>query len=224
MGVDGAYLELLDSNLELRKKLATEETENISNKEKIRKLIKEIERCEIYINYLEKNLVSREDELERLKTEHADELERLKTEKSEIEHEKCKYQLQLKEETLAVLDNRIIQLEDTEEKLRTDINYLEINLASQTDEIERLKTELKRCKDQLQIKEEALDIQGNRIIQLEDIVERLRTDIGILISKNNLNDNEFDNNNRDMAHVNPDPIDRIINVYLPGIADRLQQI
>jgi predicted RNase H-like nuclease (RuvC/YqgF family) len=71
MGVEQVYINLviINSSLELRIKLVQEETINISNKEKIRKLEKEIEQCELYIKYLEKNLVSREDEIERLKVE-----------------------------------------------------------------------------------------------------------------------------------------------------------
>lgn len=152
MSVDGAYLELLNSNLELRKKLVQEETNNISNKEKIRKLVKEIESCERYISFLEKKVVSREDEIERLKAE-------------------CQSTLH----------------------------------------------ELEKCQERLEDKEEALVIQDNRIIQLEDTVEKLRTDINNLICKNNSIDS-------DMARANPDPIQRILNDYLPGITVRLQQI
>ena len=58
MGVEQAYLDLLDSNLELQIKLTKEETITIKNKEKIRKLTNDLERCELYIKYLEKNLIS----------------------------------------------------------------------------------------------------------------------------------------------------------------------
>src|SRR3954451_8684012 len=112
MGVEQAYLDLLDSNLELRIKLTQEETTTIRNKEKIRKLTNDIERCELYIKYLEKNLISREDEIDRLKAEYYSTLHNLK---------KCQDHLDLKEEVLVAQDNRIILLEDTVEKLKSQI-------------------------------------------------------------------------------------------------------
>ena len=112
MGVERAYHDLLDSNLELRIKLTKEETTTIRNKEKIRKLTNDIERCELYIKYLEKNLISREDEIDRLKAEYHSTLHNLK---------KCQDHLDLKEEALIAQDNRIILLEDTVEKLKSQI-------------------------------------------------------------------------------------------------------
>jgi len=112
MGVEQAYLDLLDSNLELRIKLTQEETTTIRNKEKIRKLTNDLERCELYIKYFEKNLISREDEIDRLKAEYRFTLHNLK---------KCQDYLELKEETLIAQDNRIILLENTVEKLKSQI-------------------------------------------------------------------------------------------------------
>src|SRR3954462_2822664 len=112
MGVEQAYFDLLDSNLELRIKLTKEETTTIKNKEKIRKLTNNIERCELYIKYLEKNLISREDKIDRLKAEYCSTLHNLK---------KCQDNLDLKEEALVTQDNRIILLEDTVEKLKSQI-------------------------------------------------------------------------------------------------------
>src|SRR3989337_2935962 len=112
MGVEQAYRDLIDSNLELRIKLTKEETIIIKNKEKIRKLTNDIERCELYIKYLEKNLISREDEIDRLKAEYRSTLHNLK---------KCQDHLDLKEEALVAQDKRIILLEDTVEKLKSQI-------------------------------------------------------------------------------------------------------
>jgi len=112
MGIEQAYLDLLDSNLELRIKLTKEETITIKNKEKIRKLTNDLERCELYIKYLEKNLISREDEIDRLKAEYRSTLHNLK---------KCQDHLDLKEEALVAQDNRIILLEDIVEKLKSQI-------------------------------------------------------------------------------------------------------
>jgi chromosome segregation ATPase len=89
MGVEQAYLDLLNSNFELQKNLLQEETYNISNAQKIRTLKKEIEACERYITYLEKNLVLRDDEVEQLKIECQSTL---------CELEKCRDHLGLKED------------------------------------------------------------------------------------------------------------------------------
>jgi chromosome segregation ATPase len=123
MKSDPAYLDLLDTILNLRSKLSEEETTVLKCKVRIHKLVYDLERCERYITYLENNLVSREDEIERLKTE------------------------------------------------------LENNLVSRKDEIERLKTELEKCRDHLDLKEEALVAQDERIIQLENTVDNLKKQI-----------------------------------------------
>ncbi|GET59421.1 hypothetical protein GLOIN_2v1885507 [Rhizophagus irregularis DAOM 181602=DAOM 197198] len=117
MGVEQAYLDLLNSNFALRKELILEETNNISNKEKIHKLTKEIEACERYIFYLEKNLVSREDEIDQLKAECQSTL---------VELGKYRDHLELKEEALVAQDERIIQLEDTVDKLKKRIQELSL--------------------------------------------------------------------------------------------------
>ncbi|GET65752.1 hypothetical protein GLOIN_2v1885507 [Rhizophagus irregularis DAOM 181602=DAOM 197198] len=117
MGIESAYLDLLNSNFALRKELILEETNNISNKEKIRKLTKEIEACERYIFYLEKNLVSREDEIDQLKAECQSTL---------VELGKYRDHLELKEEALVAQDERIIQLEDTVDKLKKRIQELSL--------------------------------------------------------------------------------------------------
>ncbi|GBC01144.1 hypothetical protein RclHR1_40810002 [Rhizophagus clarus] len=96
MGVEQAYIDLLDSNLELWIKLTKEETTTIRNKKKIRKLTNDLERYELYIKYFEKNLISREDEIDRLKAEYQSTLLNLK---------KCQDHLELKEEALIIQDN-----------------------------------------------------------------------------------------------------------------------
>jgi chromosome segregation ATPase len=79
---------------------------------------KEIEACERYITYLEKNFISREDEIERLKAECQSTLRELK-----------KYQdhLELKEEALVIQDEHIIQLEDIVSKLKKRIHDLSMS-------------------------------------------------------------------------------------------------
>ncbi|RGB23752.1 hypothetical protein C1646_774061 [Rhizophagus diaphanus] len=117
MGVEQAYLDLLNSNFDLCKQLVQKETNNISNKEKICKLTKEIEACERYIFYLEKNLVSYEDDLVQLKAECQSTIYKLK---------KCQDHLELKEEALVIQDKRIIQLEDTVVNLKKRIQEISV--------------------------------------------------------------------------------------------------
>ncbi|RGB21489.1 hypothetical protein C1646_777891 [Rhizophagus diaphanus] len=112
MGVDLAYLELLDSNLELQEKLVQEETCNNANRKKICTLEREINTCEQYISYLEKNLGEQEDEIERLKVDCQSTL---------CELQKCCDFLELKE-ALVVQDKCIIQLEDIVSKLKKHIH------------------------------------------------------------------------------------------------------
>lgn len=130
MKSDQAYLDLIDSNLDLRIKLAQETVETIKNKRKIHKLIKDLERCELYIKYLEKYLVPKEDEIKQLK---------IKCQSIQYELDKCHYHLDLKEEALVAQDERIIQLEDTIDKLKNQIieisifkNYKETDQQSMT--------------------------------------------------------------------------------------------
>ncbi|RGB21852.1 hypothetical protein C1646_777123 [Rhizophagus diaphanus] len=115
MDVEPAYLELLDSNLELREKLVQEETCNNANRKKIHALERKIEACERHISYLEINLVSREDEIKQLKVEYQSTL---------IELKKCCDHLELKEEVLVTQDKRIIWLEDFVSKLKKRIQEI----------------------------------------------------------------------------------------------------
>src|ERR1043165_5449655 len=119
MKTDPAYLDLLDTVLNLRSKLSQEETTVLKCKVRIHKLVYDLERCERYITYLENNLVSREDKL----VSHEDEIERLKTDCQTIQNEldNCRDHLDLKEEALVAQDERIIQLETTVDKLKKQI-------------------------------------------------------------------------------------------------------
>ena len=89
-----------------------EETNVIKCKVRIHKLVYDLERYKRYITYLENNLVSREDEIERLKIDY-----------QFIQHEldKCRDYLDLKEEALVAQDEHIIQLETTVDNLKEQI-------------------------------------------------------------------------------------------------------
>jgi len=87
------------------------EISTIRNKGKIRKLIDDLERCKLYIKYLEKI-------------------------KAELTN--CKDHLELKEEALVIQDERIIQLEDAVEKLKSrikDLTLLKIETLGNMDPI-----------------------------------------------------------------------------------------
>src|SRR5436309_12020557 len=112
MKTDPAYLNLLDTILNLRAKLSQEETDAVKYKVRIHKLVYDLERCKHHIKYLENNLVSREDEIEWLKIDY-----------QSIQNELDKYRdhLDLKEEALVAQDARIIQLEATVVNLKEQI-------------------------------------------------------------------------------------------------------
>ena len=99
-----------------------EQINNYSNNKKIHNLIKDIEKCEEYIEYLEKNLVSHVDEIDQLKAELQFTLQ---------EVEKCKYHLELKEEALLAQDSQIIKLEDTVNRLRAQIYKVTANISKE---------------------------------------------------------------------------------------------
>src|ERR1051326_5214522 len=115
MKADPAYLDLLDTILNLRSKLSEEETTILKCKVRIHKLVYDLERCERYITYLENNLISREDEIERLKIDY-------QTIQNELD--KCRDHLDLKEEALVAQDGCIIQLETTVNNLKEQIHKL----------------------------------------------------------------------------------------------------
>src|SRR5581483_6177012 len=119
MKADPAYLDLLDTVLNLRSKLSQEETTVLKCKVRIHKLVYDLERCERYITYLENNLVSREDKL----VSHEDKIEQLKIDYQTIQHEldNCRDHLDLKEEALVAQNERIIQLETTVDNLKKQI-------------------------------------------------------------------------------------------------------
>jgi len=122
MGVEQAYLDLLDSNLELRKKLVKEETLGFSKdaqisklKIKIYDLASDIRQCERYITYLEKEVVSRDDEIERLKSDCQSVSQQLKV---------CQWHLDLKEQALVAQDEHIQKLEEMVNGLKRRVHDL----------------------------------------------------------------------------------------------------
>src|SRR5215475_5352234 len=120
--MERAYGELLDSNLDLRIKLVKEETLGITkdsqicrHKIKIYDLECDIRQYERHIDYLEKEVVVRDDEIERLKSDCQAVLQKLKD---------CNNLLELKEEASAAQDEHIIQLEGVVEDLKKRLHEL----------------------------------------------------------------------------------------------------
>ena len=63
---DPAYLQLLDTNRELRKDLGKEEDTNRENEKKIRNLIKEVENCHRTITFQDDTIIAHETEIQEL--------------------------------------------------------------------------------------------------------------------------------------------------------------
>ena len=67
--LDPVYLQLLDTNQELRSELQDEISANNSNEKKIRSLAKELEQCYQIISLQDKTIIAHEDEIVELKSE-----------------------------------------------------------------------------------------------------------------------------------------------------------
>ena len=101
--MDPAYLEILDNNKELRKKLNEEIFINKESEKKICSLIKEVEVCYRTIMHQDSTIIAHEEEIESLKAEI-------------LSLKKCFRQIQqdvkLKDEASTVQDSHIIELEN----------------------------------------------------------------------------------------------------------------
>ena len=69
---DPAYIELLDTNQELRSELRDEISNNKSNEKKIRSLEKDLEQCYRTISLQDNTIIAHEDEIKGLKSEISD--------------------------------------------------------------------------------------------------------------------------------------------------------
>ena len=75
---DSAYLQLLDTNQELRSELKDEISINKCNKKKIRSLAKELDQCYRTISLQDKTIIAHEDVIVELKSEISDLRKRLR--------------------------------------------------------------------------------------------------------------------------------------------------
>src|SRR5271168_2822718 len=115
--MDPAYIEILDTNKELRKELVNEiATNDISNK-KLKALSRELESCYNTISQQDSVIIAHEDEIAILKSEIISLKQRLQKALQNAEHKEKQlvlqeYQLQGFEENVAHLKRRIKELTD----------------------------------------------------------------------------------------------------------------
>src|SRR5271154_3299528 len=110
-----AYLEIIDTNKELRKELGEEISINKDSEKKIRLLIKEVEACYRSLSHQDSTIIVHEDEIISLKAE----ISSLNKHLRQIQQD-----AKLKDEASTVQDSRIIELEDKVGQLKSRIREL----------------------------------------------------------------------------------------------------
>src|SRR5271170_3620752 len=113
--MDPAYLEILDTNKELRKELDEEISVNKVSEKKIRSLIKEVEACHRTLSHQDSTIIAHEEEIISLKAE----ISSLKKHLRQVEKD-----VKLKDEASTVQDSQIIKLEDKVSQLKARIREL----------------------------------------------------------------------------------------------------
>src|SRR4030095_15539958 len=112
---DPAYLQLLDTNRELRKDLRNEEDINHENEQKILDLIKEVENCYRTISFQDDTIIAHETEIQELKSQVSILEKRLRIALKDVDKKE------------AFISHRAIQIYDLEvevEKLKNRIQEL----------------------------------------------------------------------------------------------------
>ena len=110
-----SYIEILDTNKELRKELKEEISINKVSEKKIRSLIKEVETCYRSLTHQDSTIIAHEDEIISLKAE----ISSLKKHLRQVEQD-VKY----KSNTSIAQDIYITRLEDKVDQLKTRIREL----------------------------------------------------------------------------------------------------
>src|SRR5437879_10796338 len=82
--LDPAFVQLAQSNIELREELNCEVDINRTNEGKIRKLMRELEKCEGELNRRSTNILDQEDEIQTLKSQITDLRKQLRSALKEI--------------------------------------------------------------------------------------------------------------------------------------------
>src|SRR6266511_1252395 len=112
---DPAYLQLLDTNRELRKELGKEVDINQTNEKKIRVLIKELEQCSRTISFQDTTIITYEKEVQELKSQVSDLQKRLRLALKD-DDKKESYVLDL-EQRLSTLEEEVVILKKKIRKL-----------------------------------------------------------------------------------------------------------
>src|SRR5271170_739622 len=113
--MDPAYLEILDTNKELRKELEEEISINKDSEKKIRSLIKEVEACYRTLSQQDSTIIAHEEEIISLKAEILSLKKRLQQVKQDVKH---------KSTTSVAQDIHITRLEDKVDQLKSRIREL----------------------------------------------------------------------------------------------------
>ena len=110
-----AYIEILDTNKELRKELGEEITENKLKDKKLKALSRELETCYRAISHQDSTIIAHEDEIESLKTEIKSLKQRLYKALQDLRH---------KGDASTAQDIHILRLEDMVEQLKKRIKEI----------------------------------------------------------------------------------------------------
>src|SRR5215216_90463 len=110
-----AYIEILDTNKELRKELGEEITENKLKDKKLKALSRELETCYRAISHQDSTIIAHEDEIESLKTEIKSLKQRLYKALQDLRH---------KGDASTAQDIHILRLEDMVEQLKKRIREI----------------------------------------------------------------------------------------------------
>jgi chromosome segregation ATPase len=110
--MDLAYIEILDTNKELRKELEDEITENKLKDKKLKALTRELESCYNTLSQQDSTIIAHEDEIASLKSE-------IKSLKQRLH--KALQDLRYKADARTAQDIHILRLEDKVDQLKTRI-------------------------------------------------------------------------------------------------------
>jgi uncharacterized protein YoxC len=113
--MDPGYIEILDTNKELRKELANEIADNDSREKKIASLYKELESCYNTISHHDSLIIAHEEEIASLKTEITSLKQRLRKALQDVEQ---------KEKHLLSREDQMHELEDKVNQLKLRIREL----------------------------------------------------------------------------------------------------
>jgi DNA repair exonuclease SbcCD ATPase subunit len=112
---DPAYIEILDTNKELRKELKDEITENKLKDKKLKSLSRELENCYRTLSHQDSTILAHEDEIESLKSEIKSLKQRLHKALQNLRH---------KGNASTAQDIHILRLEDKVDQLKKRIREI----------------------------------------------------------------------------------------------------